>query len=89
MIDSLRRSLPVRWRGPFCFAVAATLLAVAWSCSTGTPAAAQPRDRYTDARNRMVDDYIVKEGVKNAAVIKSMRTVPRHLFVKAAMREQA
>jgi protein-L-isoaspartate(D-aspartate) O-methyltransferase len=37
----------------------------------------------------MVDDYIVKEGVKNPAVIKSMRTVPRHLFVKPAMREQA
>jgi protein-L-isoaspartate(D-aspartate) O-methyltransferase len=65
------------------------LVAVASSLLSGAPAAAQPRDRYTDARNRMVDDYIVKEGVKNPAVIKSMRTVPRHLFVKPAMREQA
>jgi len=46
-------------------------------------APAQPRDRYADERNKMVDEEIAREGIKNPAVLKSMRTVPRHLFAKS------
>lgn len=58
----------------------ATSLAAVWSVIC-LPAFAQPRDPFTALRNRMVDDEIVKEGIKNPAVIKAMRTVPRHRFV--------
>src|SRR5260370_32250448 len=38
----------------------------------------------------MVDDYFVREGIKNPGVLKSMRTVQRHMFVPATgLREQA
>jgi protein-L-isoaspartate(D-aspartate) O-methyltransferase len=37
----------------------------------------------------MVDDYIVREGIKNPLVIKAMRTVERHQFVAPPSREQA
>ncbi len=52
-------------------------------------APAQSRDRFEDARNRMVDDFIVLEGITNQAVIKALRTVPRHLFVPKDMQSQA
>jgi protein-L-isoaspartate(D-aspartate) O-methyltransferase len=32
-------------------------------------------------RNRMVDEQIVKRGIKNPRVLSAMREVPRHLFV--------
>jgi len=46
-------------------------------------AEAQSRDKYELARYLMVEREIVHEGIKNKAVIKSMRTVPRHEFVKS------
>jgi protein-L-isoaspartate(D-aspartate) O-methyltransferase len=52
-------------------------------------APAQPRDRFEDVRNRMVDEFLVREGIKNQAVIRAMRTVPRHLFVPSNMQNQA
>lgn len=52
-------------------------------------APAQSRDRYVDARNRMVEDNLVREGIKNQAVLKSIRTVPRHLFVPKTQQDQA
>ncbi|MGE5191268.1 MAG: protein-L-isoaspartate(D-aspartate) O-methyltransferase, partial [Deltaproteobacteria bacterium] len=67
---------------------AAIAIAAGWQLAR-VPASAQSRDRFSEARNRMVDEYLVKEGIKNPAVIKSMRTVPRHLFVAPAMRDQA
>ncbi|MEX2234125.1 MAG: protein-L-isoaspartate(D-aspartate) O-methyltransferase [Cyclobacteriaceae bacterium] len=38
-------------------------------------------DIYTESRNRMVNRQIRDRGVGDAAVLKSMRTVKRHLFV--------
>lgn len=54
-----------------------------------TDAPAQLRDKYFEERNRMVSESLVKEGIKNQAVLKSMATVPRHMFVAANMRHQA
>ncbi|MEX0701658.1 MAG: protein-L-isoaspartate(D-aspartate) O-methyltransferase [Planctomycetales bacterium] len=54
------------------------------------PAASQsPRDPYAAVRERMVDEYIVKEGIANQRVISAMKSVPRHEFVPGAVRNQA
>src|SRR5262249_38749420 len=53
MIASQRLRLSIRLWGSFCIAVAAALSAVACFSLAATLALAQPRDRYTDARNRM------------------------------------
>jgi protein-L-isoaspartate(D-aspartate) O-methyltransferase len=37
----------------------------------------------------MVEEMIAAEGVTNERVLESMRTVPRHLFVRPALRSQA
>ena len=66
-------------RSTFATAIATCLAAGIWLvCLT---VHAQPRDQFAALRNRMVDDEIVKEGIKNPAVIRAMRTVPRHKFV--------
>ncbi|SFH95561.1 protein-L-isoaspartate(D-aspartate) O-methyltransferase [Planctomicrobium piriforme] len=49
----------------------------------------QSRDRYDMPRQQMVDDYIVSEGVNNPKVIESMRTVPRHEFVRPDLKNMA
>jgi len=38
-------------------------------------------DRYTAERNDMVNTQIISRGITDAATIKAMRKVPRHLFV--------
>ena len=45
-------------------------------------AGAQTRDRYRALRLHMVSEFIEKEGVTHPAVLKSVRTVPRHKFVR-------
>ena len=52
-------------------------------------ASAQSDERWQAARRRMVDEFIVREGVRNERVVQSMRTTPRHEFVPPAIREQA
>jgi protein-L-isoaspartate(D-aspartate) O-methyltransferase len=42
--------------------------------------AAEPRELVA-YRNELVDQDIVREGIKNPAVIRAMRTVPRHKFI--------
>ena len=42
---------------------------------------AQSKDPYASARSDMVKETIVREGVKNPAVLRAMRTVPRHKFI--------
>lgn len=49
----------------------------------------QPRDKFTESRLKMVQDELVREGIKNEAVLRSMREVPRHLFVSSQYRSQA
>ncbi|MGC1275741.1 MAG: protein-L-isoaspartate(D-aspartate) O-methyltransferase [Planctomycetaceae bacterium] len=61
--------MPIRW-----FA----LLAVFLPGVVG----AQPRDAFEQARQHMVDEFIEAEGVTNERVLKSMRTTPRHEFVR-------
>jgi protein-L-isoaspartate(D-aspartate) O-methyltransferase len=49
----------------------------------------QQRDRFAQARKRMVEEFLVKEGIKNERVLEAMRTVPRHLFVPENLRGAA
>lgn len=64
------------------------LLASAILFGHPTFAPAQTRSM-EEQRDHMVDDYLVREGIKNQAVLKSMRTVPRHLFCPVPLRAQA
>lgn len=50
---------------------------------------AEGRDPYEEARLQMVSENIAAEGVKNERVLESMRTVPRHLFVRPQLRHMA
>jgi protein-L-isoaspartate(D-aspartate) O-methyltransferase len=51
--------------------------------------AAQSRQEFEAARNKMVDREIVAAGVKNARVIEAMRQTPRHEFVPLNERKNA
>ncbi len=42
---------------------------------------AQKKDKYESARLKMVDSQIAARGISDAATLRAMRTVPRHLFV--------
>lgn len=46
-------------------------------------------DLFEQARNRMVDESIASRGVKDPAVLRAMRTVPRHEFVPPEYLDQA
>lgn len=46
-------------------------------------------DDFAPEREQMVLQQIEKRGVTNPAVLRAMRTVPRHLFVSAEMQEHA
>jgi protein-L-isoaspartate(D-aspartate) O-methyltransferase len=52
-------------------------------------ASAQVRDPAFDARNKMVDEMIAAEGIKNERVLTAMRSTPRHLFVKSTLKHLA
>jgi protein-L-isoaspartate(D-aspartate) O-methyltransferase len=56
----------------------------------GIPRAALAQiDRFELQRNAMVEEYLVKEGITNRAVIAAMRKVPRHEFVLPTMKSKA
>jgi len=46
-------------------------------------------DRYSKLRIKMVDSQIRARGIRDPRVLKAMETVPRHLFVNEALRDQA
>ena len=46
-------------------------------------------DRYSEARQRMVNEQIHRRGVNNVAVLSAITAVPRHLFVPIAARDAA
>ena len=46
-------------------------------------------DEFSVARDKMVTWQIEKRGVTNPAVLSAMRSVPRHLFVSANLRDEA
>jgi protein-L-isoaspartate(D-aspartate) O-methyltransferase len=67
----------------------ATLTLLSLSLPLGTnPTFAQPQSSrsFEAARNRMVDEEIVAAGVTNPAVVRAMRTVPRHEHIPARYR---
>ena len=68
---------------------ASCVLAGLLLAGAATSLCAQGRDKYAGERRHMVDEYIEKEGVANERVLESVRTVPRHMFVPPAMRDQA
>ena len=55
-------------------------------CGTNVLRAA---DRFRPQRLRMVEEFIIREGVKNPRVISAMRAVPRHEFVPVRLRRSA
>ena len=50
---------------------------------------ASPQDALERARLAMVADQIASRGVRDPRVLEAMRTVPRHEFVPAALRDDA
>lgn len=46
-------------------------------------------DRYVKQRLRMVDSQIRSRGIRDPRLLKAMETMPRHLFVDEALRDQA
>lgn len=46
-------------------------------------------DRYEEIRHNMVEEFIIKEGISNPRVIKSMKDTPRHLFVPRSQKKYA
>jgi protein-L-isoaspartate(D-aspartate) O-methyltransferase len=46
-------------------------------------------DRFAEQRERMVRDQIEARGIRNADVLRVMRSTPRHLFVPEYVREYA
>lgn len=46
-------------------------------------------DPYEYRRRKMVEKYIAGRGVRDERVLEAMRQVPRHLFVRPHLREQA
>ncbi|HEY3967418.1 MAG TPA: protein-L-isoaspartate(D-aspartate) O-methyltransferase [Planctomycetaceae bacterium] len=78
MPDSFRcrtiRTLPIQK----LLAVAGLAWLAGVSIST---ARAEPFDPFAALRNQMVNEAIVREGVRHPAVVKAMRTIPRHKFI--------
>ncbi|PKN76876.1 MAG: protein-L-isoaspartate O-methyltransferase [Deltaproteobacteria bacterium HGW-Deltaproteobacteria-10] len=46
-------------------------------------------DRYRKQRARMIETQLMARGIMDAGVLKSMETVPRHLFVDEGLIDQA
>jgi len=44
---------------------------------------------YAKARERMVEDQLVRRGIHNPKTLEAMRKVPRHFFVEEALKDQA
>jgi protein-L-isoaspartate(D-aspartate) O-methyltransferase len=61
----------------------------AWIPEPPADSAPPPQDPFTDARHRMVAEQIVSRGIRDQAVLRAMREVPRHLFVPAGQTEDA
>lgn len=49
----------------------------------------EDRDGFEIARKRMVDAQIVSRGIRDGATVNAFLSVPRHLFVEEALRNQA
>jgi protein-L-isoaspartate(D-aspartate) O-methyltransferase len=58
-------------------------------CRREPGAAAEGERRYARERDRMVAEQLVKRGIADLPVLEAMRSIPRHLFVDAALRDKA
>lgn len=67
----------------------AILLAALCVASSAAPASAQSRKALDDARDLMVKQDLVGNGIKNKRVLEAMGKVPRHEFVAPNLRDQA
>jgi protein-L-isoaspartate(D-aspartate) O-methyltransferase len=81
-------------RGPvtplLCAATAVAVVCVAGGCNSPGAQVADPAEPdWTMQREQMVSRQIESRGVKDPGVLKSMRAVPRHLFVPENQREGA
>ena len=65
--------------------ITCVLLLSGWTCT----ASGQSADRYASVRHNMVSELVEPEGVTNEAVLKAMKTVPRHEFVAPNLRQRA
>ncbi len=74
---------PARGR---CGRAVGLLFSVIVYLSTASPVNAQD---YTAERHRMVREQIQRRGISNPAVLRALRTVPRHEFVPANRRNVA
>ena len=54
-----------------------------------SPTSVPHNDAYSEARERLVDRFIVGEGIDDPAVVRAMRSVPRHEFVLPEYRDLA
>lgn len=52
-------------------------------CHCGDPQRASPSDSARKLRMEMVERQIAQRGIRDTAVLRAMRTVPRHQFVEA------
>jgi protein-L-isoaspartate(D-aspartate) O-methyltransferase len=60
-----------------------------WGGAAVVCQAQQGRQVFTDARNHLVDEEIVPNGIRNARVIAAIRNTPRHEFIPLAQRKYA
>ena len=67
----------------------ATLIAALFVVGACVLSQAQVRDRYSEARRRMVQQAVVDSGVKNKRVIESMLVTKRHEFVPIVHRDRS
>jgi protein-L-isoaspartate(D-aspartate) O-methyltransferase len=74
--------------GP-CSLAAVLLSALALLVGADCRLSAQTRDEYDRARQRMVSEFLEKQGITNPRVLQAMRRVPRHEFVPAYQRRRA
>jgi len=67
--------------------VAAAVLAPA--AGSTDSAASRDEDRFVAERKAMVESQVASRGVRDPAVLKALRTVPRHLFIPPELRGEA
>ena len=68
--------------------ICSVLILIILSCTRNQDISVQT-ETYKDLRERMVQRQIQARGVKDPMVIAAMKTVPRHLFVPKALRNNA
>jgi protein-L-isoaspartate(D-aspartate) O-methyltransferase len=67
----------------------AAVLAICFLLTWATPVAAQSRRALDEARERMVKQDLIGNGIKNKRVLAAMGKVPRHEFIPVTLRDRA